>query len=165
MLAVWHGPDYCNTLKPKQLKCQNRIILSAKIKTPPPRHKQTVPALPKIFFLHLGNSSVWELQKLSQHISKQVVAGGPETVSPPKHVPTSTSKQHIPCQMGWEPMLSSHISLAPAHPPQKQSKSKTFASARPIYTLKHTGCLSVSSYSCGGLWVHQNKITAGVRLG
>lgn len=128
-----------------------------------PRQKDTAPALPKIFFLHPGNSSLWELQTLSQRGSEQGAAGAPPTISPSGHGPASPLQQHLLCQMGWEPTLSSYVSLAPAHPQTKRSKPAT--SARPIYTLKCTACLSVSSHGCGVLGVYPNQITAGVRLG
>lgn len=60
-------------------------------------------------------------------------------------------------------MLSSYISLALAYLKIKWSKSTV--SDRPIYTLECSAHLSVSSYNCGCLGVHKNKIPAGLRLG
>ena len=118
-LCKSHYMDWI-TLKPKLLKCPNRIILAAKSSvSSSPRQSHTAPALPKIFFILPGNSSLWELQMLSRRVSEQDVAGVPQTTSPSEHVPACPVKPLLLCQVGWEPTLSSYVSLAPAHPQNK----------------------------------------------
>lgn len=157
----WIIPPLWN---PKLLKHQNGLIQAAKSKVSSffSRQKHTTPTLPKTYFLHPGNSSLWELEMLSLHKLQQGLVGAPQTISVSEHTRVSPLKQHFLCQMGLEPTLSSLVSLATAQPQTKQSKSTL--SARSIYTLKCNACLSVSSYSCGVFGVHQEKITAGVSL-